>query len=103
MQTLDVSSPQPANALERSLFIRAEQIRAQFRIMPGAVVGSALVATVVVAMLYDRLSFGVLLPWLGAIYILSAARIALWRWFKDANPTASKIARWGRLAITAGG
>ena len=39
------------NALERSLFIRAEQIRAQFRIMPGAFVGSALVATLVVAML----------------------------------------------------
>jgi len=106
MQTLDVDSsirPAVAAALERSLLIRAEQIRAQFRIMPGAVESSGFVATVVVAMLYDRLSLGVLLPWLGAIYILSAARIALWRWFKNANPTTSKIARWGRLAITAGG
>src|SRR3979490_178402 len=98
MQTLDVSSlPQPAAAaLERSLLIRAEQIRAQFRIMPGAFAGSALVATVVVAMLYDRLSLSVMLPWLVAIYSLSLARFALWRWFRGANPDASKMARWGR-------
>jgi signal transduction histidine kinase/CheY-like chemotaxis protein len=106
MQTLDVGSPlRPASAtaLERSLLIRAEQIRAQFRIMPGAVVGSALVATVVVAMLYDRLSLGVMLPWLAAIYLLALARFALWRWFKEADPAALNIARWGRLAIAAGG
>ena len=41
MQTVDVSSlPQPAAAaMERSLLIRAEQIRAQFRVMPGAFIG----------------------------------------------------------------
>jgi signal transduction histidine kinase/CheY-like chemotaxis protein len=106
MQTLDVGSPSrpaAAAAVERSLLIRAEQIRAQFRVMPGALVGSALVATVVVAMLYDRLSLNVMLPWLVAVYILSAARFALWRWFNEANPTGPGIARWGRLAIAAGG
>ena len=46
---MSVPSPHPGAAtVERSLLIRAEQIRAQFRVMPGAFVGSALVATVVV-------------------------------------------------------
>src|SRR6202011_1204803 len=71
--------------------------------MPGAFAGSALVATVVVAMLYDRLSLSLMLPWLVAIYSLSLARFALWRWFRVANPAASKLARAGRLAIAAGG
>jgi signal transduction histidine kinase/CheY-like chemotaxis protein len=105
MQTLDVgSSPLPAAAaIERSLLVRAEQIRAQFRIMPGAFIGSAIAATVVVAMLRDRLSSNVLLPWLSAVYILSLARFLLWRWFNSANPGTSKIGRWGRLAIAAAG
>src|SRR3977135_389822 len=105
MQTLDVgSSPlPPAAVMERSLLVRAEQIRAQFRIMPGALIGSALVATVVVAMLYARLSLNVLLPWLSAVYILSLARFVLWRWFKQANPGAPNMAGWRRLAIAAGG
>jgi two-component system, sensor histidine kinase len=105
MQTLDVSSlPHPAAAaMERSLLIRAEQIRAQFRVMPGAFIGSALVATVVVGMLYDRLSLSVLLPWLLAVHTVSLARFVLWRWFKSANPSTAKIKRWGSLAIGAGG
>src|SRR4051794_29010597 len=102
MQTLDVSSPQPANALERSLFIRAEQIRAQFRIMPGAFVGSALVATLVVAMLCDQLNLSVLMPWLMMIYLLSVGRFILWRLFRRADPPTSSMKRWGRLAIAAG-
>ena len=105
MQTLDVGSlPQPAAAaLERSLLIRAEQIRAQFRIMPGAFIGSALVATVVVGMMADRLNVSVLLPWLIAVYLLSLARFVLWRWFRSADPGTSRIKRWGRLAIATGG
>jgi hypothetical protein len=105
MQTLDVGSPSrpEAAALERSLLVRAEQIRQQYRIMPGAFIGSTLVATLLVAMLYDRFGLSVLLPWLTAVYILSLARFALWRWFRSANPGVRKIGRWGRLAIVAGG
>jgi signal transduction histidine kinase/CheY-like chemotaxis protein len=101
MQTLDVSSPRPAIALERALLIRAEQIRAQFRIMPGAFVGSALVATLLVAMLSERLSLHVLLPWLVMAYLLSAGRFILWRLFRLANPPTSRMGHWGRLAIAA--
>src|SRR5690348_5658571 len=105
MQTLDVGSPPrlAAAALERSLQIRAEQVRQQFRIMPGAFVGSALVATLVVAMLHDRLASAVLLSWLLAVYILSLARFFLWRWFRAVNPAPRRMVRWGRLAIIAGG
>ncbi|MBV8806003.1 MAG: hybrid sensor histidine kinase/response regulator [Sinobacteraceae bacterium] len=105
MQTLDVGSlPRPAAAaIERSLLIQAEQIRQQYRIMPAAFIGSALVATLVVAMLCDRFRVSVLMPWLLAVYILSLARLGLWRWFKVANPVPARIERWGRLAVLAGG
>ena len=105
MQTLDVSSlPRPAAvAIERSLLVRAEQIRAQFRVMPGAFIGSAIVASLVAGMLCDRLSLRVLLPWLICVYILTVARFALWRWFRSANPGSSGMKRWGALAIAAAG
>jgi signal transduction histidine kinase/CheY-like chemotaxis protein len=105
MQTPDVGSlPRPAAAaLERSRLIRAEQIRAQFQVMPGAFAGSAVVATVVVVMLGDRLALSVLLPWLLGVYLVSIGRFVLWRWFKRVNPGNSRIGRWGTLAIAAGG
>ena len=104
MQTLEVSSSSrpPAAAIDRALLVRAEQIRAQYRVMPGGFIGSAVVATVVVAML-DRLSLRVLLPWLCAVYTLSAARFILWRWFESADPGAAQMERWGRFATAAGG
>ena len=105
MQTLDVGSPSrpAAAAIERALLVRAEQIRAQFRIMPGAYIGSAIVASLVAGMLCDRLSLRVLLPWLICVYILTVARFALWRWFRSANPGSSGMKRWGALAIAAAG
>jgi two-component system, sensor histidine kinase len=103
MQTLDVGTTARPAALERSLVIQAEQIRQQFRIMPGAFIGSTLVATLVVAMLSARLSHHVLLPWLIAVYILSFGRFALWSWFKCSHPGMKSVTRWGRLAIIAGG
>jgi signal transduction histidine kinase len=105
MQTLDVGSPsrRAAAALERSLLVQAEQIRQQFRTMPGAFIGSALVATLVVAMLYDRLSVGLLASWLVSVYLLSLGRFALWRWFKAANPSARALVSWKRFAVVASG
>jgi two-component system, sensor histidine kinase len=103
MQTPDANPPAHPVALERAMLVRTEQIRAQFRVMPGAFIGSALVATAVAGMLYDRLSRYVLLPWLLAVYTLSLARFALWLRFKSANPSAYGITPWGRLAIAAGG
>src|SRR5262249_7675792 len=60
-------------------------------------------ATLVVAMLYDRLSLSLLLPWLAAIYLLSVGRFVLWRWFRSSSPATHALGRWGRLAILAGG
>ena len=102
MQTPDVSPPAHPAAPERSVLVRAEQIRAQFRVMPGALIGAVLVATAVAGMLYDRLSPYVVLTWLLAVYMLSLARFALWLRFKSANPSAYLITPWGRLAIAAG-
>jgi two-component system, sensor histidine kinase len=102
MRRRDVRSPVAA-AIGRSLLIRAEQVRAQFRSMPGAFIGSALVATLVAFMLFDRLQPSVLLPWLLAVYLLSMARFVLWHWFRSASPPTSRMQLWEHLAIVAGG
>lgn len=105
MRTRDVgsSSHLAPEASERPLLVRAEQVRAQFRVMPGAFIGSALVATVVVAMMYARINLNVLLSWLASVYALSLGRFALWRWFRHVNPGVLEMTRWRRLAIVAGG
>jgi signal transduction histidine kinase len=101
MQTPDVDSPrrQTRPALEHAVLIRAEQTRAQYRNMPGAFVGSAVVATLVVAMLGDRLERRAMWPWLVAVYVLSAIRFVVWKRFQSADPAAAAVRPWELLAI----
>jgi signal transduction histidine kinase len=101
MQTLDVSSPrrQTRQALDRDVLVRAEQIRAQYRNMPAAFIGSMVVASLVSAMLCDKLSLWIILPWLAGTYALCAVRFAVWRWFRISDPAPQQSARWQRLAV----
>jgi two-component system, sensor histidine kinase len=105
MQTLDVESsrqtPEPAC---REHIIAAELIRAQYANMPGAFIGSAVTASFMAAVLYDKLPSRTVLPWLIAAYVNCAIRIVLWRWFHRANPADADIvaaarARWSRYAV----
>jgi len=105
MPTLDVDLPRRhgPRVPEQTVLIRAEQVRAQYRNMPGTFVGSALVASFVAAMLSDSVPGNVLLPWLAGIYLVSGTRYWLWRRFSAAETDLAQITRWGRLAIIAAG
>lgn len=100
MQTLDVeSSPRTPESSDAEHIIGAEQIRAQYGNMPGAFIGSAVTATFMAAVLYDKVPTHAVLPWLIAAYVNCAIRVGLWRAFRRANPALEDIPRWGRYAV----
>jgi two-component system, sensor histidine kinase len=100
MQTPDVESGHRApESADRAQIIAAELIRAQYANMPGAFIGSAVTATFMAAVLYDKLPSGAILPWLIAAYVNCAIRIALWKGFLYANPDIASLPRWGSYAV----
>jgi signal transduction histidine kinase len=104
MQTADVDSSQGASEPPvRARLIAAEQIRAQYGNMPGAFIGSAVTASFMGAVLYERVPPHAVLPWLAAAYANCGIRFALWKWFNHAKPPSEDIYRWGRYAILSGG
>ena len=89
-------------ATEREALFRAEQIRAQYGNTPSAFIGSAIVASLVAAILYEKLPRTTVLPWLGVAYVWSVVRWLLWVAYRRAQPGAADMPRWGRrLAIAA--
>ena len=102
MQTLDVeSSHRTPESSGREQIIGAEQIRAQYGNMPGAFIGSAVTASFMAAVSYDKLPAHAVLPWLIAAYINCAIRVALWSGFRRAKPALEDMPRWGRYAVLA--
>src|SRR5580700_5208469 len=104
MQTLDVeSSRRTPESPCREHIIGAELIRAQYGNMPGAYIGSAVTASFMAAVLYDKLPSRTVLPWLIAAYVNCAIRVVLWKWFHHADPTVAAAPRWGRYAAMSAG
>src|SRR5579859_7422783 len=100
MQTQDVESSRGTPEVpSRELLIQAEQIRTQYRNMPGAFIGSAVTASFMAAVLFDKLPSRIVLPWLVAAYVNCGIRVVLWRWFLRANPATGELSRWGRYAV----
>ena len=100
MQTRDVeSSDRTPGSPGREHVIAAELIRAQYANMPGAFIGSAVTASFMAAVLYDKLPSRTVLLWLAAAYVNCLIRIVLWRWFLSANPTTEDMPRWGRYGV----
>src|ERR1700749_2814936 len=92
MQTQDVESSHGTQGVPgRELLIGAEQIRAQYRNMPGAFIGSAVTASFMAAVLFDKLPSRIVVPWLVAAYVNCVIRVVLWRWFLGANPDAREL------------
>ena len=77
MQTLDVeSSRRTPESPCREQIIGAELIRAQYGNMPGAFIGGAVTASFMAAVLYDKVPARAAVPWLAAVYVNCAIRIA---------------------------
>lgn len=98
MQTMDVES-RPTRLRDREPIIAAELIRAQYANMPGAFIGSAVTASFMVAVFYDKLPARVVLPWLLASYLSCGMRLLLWQRFCVVIPEVADMARWARYAV----
>ncbi len=85
----------PAGDGSRAALLRAEQIRAQYDNLPGAFIGSALIASVVAEILHDRRPTVVVLVWLAVAYLHSCLRWVLWLAFRRARPVVADCPRWG--------
>lgn len=101
MRTLDVlpSRLRSVLPLHIDLPTAAEQVRAQYRSMPGAFIGSTVIATLLAAMLYGRLETRVLLGWLACVYVLSCCRFLLWHGFNRGARQPEESVRWRRRAV----
>ncbi|HUI60662.1 MAG TPA: hybrid sensor histidine kinase/response regulator [Steroidobacteraceae bacterium] len=86
------------SGIEAALRIRAEQVAALYRSLPGTLAAAVLVASIIGGMLYDRLGASVL-PWVASVYILSAVRLVLWFCFVRSAPATQDLRRWGLMAI----
>jgi two-component system, sensor histidine kinase len=100
MQTVEVeSSPASSASRGREASVGAELIRAQYANMPGAFIGSAVVASFLAAVLCERLSARIVLAWLVTAYVNCGVRILLWRRFHAAAPACPDMPRWGRYSV----
>jgi signal transduction histidine kinase/CheY-like chemotaxis protein len=95
---MDVESSS-ARTRDRASVIAAELIRAQYANMPGAFIGSAVTASFMAAVLYDKLPAHAVLPWLIAVYLNCVVRLVLWERFQAAEPQPHDMPRWARYAV----
>ena len=99
MQTADVESSQGATEPPPGArLLLAELIRALYGNMPGAFIGSAVTASLMAAIVYERLPPHAVLSWLAAAYVNCGIRFALWKRFNSVNPSPEDTPRWGRYA-----
>lgn len=76
--------------------VLAEQVRALFDRNVVAQATVVLNSLVVVLVLWSHSSPARLLPWLGAVWAVAAARFALGRSYRCSEPAPEDAARWGR-------
>ena len=96
---LSPSAPLPGQAQDtRALAIRAEGIRVQYAGMPNSYIGSAVMASILAAILQTDMAAHIWGPWLAGMYVQAIARWWLRRRFMAAAPPDHDIARWGRYA-----
>ena len=97
------SPPSPTSAIAppagpRLNAIRAEGIRVQYAGMPNSYIGSAVMASILAAILQTDMAAHIWAPWLAAMYLQALGRWWLRRRFNAASPPDHDIARWGRYA-----
>jgi signal transduction histidine kinase len=98
MQTVDVESSN--TGADRESRVATELVRAYYGSQPGTFIGSAVTASFMAAVLYEKLPTHAALPWLVAAYTSCALRLLLWVRFRDVATSDASTASWGRHAVT---
>ena len=87
----------PIISKERQRLVMAKQVQLLYQQIPGSIVISAIGASILVFIMWERAPKPILLSWLGC-YLLIGGLIygALWWWFQKANTVDQQPATWGR-------
>ena len=89
------SAPWP----DRAALIAAEKVRIQYRNMPTAFVGSAVICSLMGCVLTGGVGPPKVISWMSVVYLWSLARMIQWRAFNRINPSPTDMRRWRYLGI----
>ena len=89
------SGPQP----DRALLIAAEKVRIQYRNMPTAFIGSAVICSLMGVALLKGAGVEKTLSWMAVVYTWVIARFINWRAFNRINPSPTDMRLWRQLGI----
>jgi len=84
---------------DRALLIAAEKVRVQYRNMPTAFVGSAVVSTLMGFALVKGVGVEKVAIWIAFVYAWAVARCIQWRAFNRINPSPRQMGLWRRLGV----
>jgi len=90
-----VSGPQP----DRAALIAAEKVRIQYRNMPTAFIGSAIICSLMGFALMSGAGLEKTIGWMIVVYLWAIARFIQWRAFNRINPSPLQMRPWRRLGI----
>jgi signal transduction histidine kinase/CheY-like chemotaxis protein len=85
--------------VDRTLLIAAEKVRIQYRNMPTAFVGSAMICSLMGFALGQGAGVAKVLCWIAVVYAWVIARMIQWRAFNRINPSPADMTLWRRLGI----
>src|SRR5579872_722297 len=81
----------PAARPGRAELVAAELVRSQFRNIPTAIAVNAIISVLLCVALRETVSAERLLWWLGAVYLIAAARLLMWRVFMVGDPLRASL------------
>jgi signal transduction histidine kinase len=99
MSSPDVPKGALTSHADRALLIAAEKVRIQYRNMPTAFIGSAVICSLMGFALAKGVGFTKALCWMAVVYTWVVARMFQWRAFNRANPSPTDMRLWRRLGI----
>src|SRR4051812_22919103 len=84
---------------DRASLIAAEKVRIQYRNMPTAFIGSAIICSLMGIALMTGAGLEKTIGWMIVVYLWVIARFIQWRAFNRINPSPLQMGRWRRLGI----
>jgi two-component system, sensor histidine kinase len=89
----------PGPPPDRAQLIAAEKVRMQYRNMPTAFVGSAVICGLMGFVLAKGTGVGKVAVWIACVFAWVVARFIQWRAFNRINPAPTGMRLWRRLGI----
>lgn len=89
----------PQDSPERALLITAEKVRIQYRNMPTAFIGSAIICSLMGVALLTGAGLEKTIGWMAVVYLWVIARFIQWRAFNRMSPTPREMQPWRWLGI----